>query len=200
MTSRRLLTVLALLGVPGLGIAALVSIVDFDDLKAGTLVQTVEDIDFSFNSPDANLVVSSGLATTSEPHYLGATEGVRDPFLPGDVISLKFASPIVDLSLVVLSTAGTPSGVFELSTSSGSDVSGMPDAMLEGDEVYGLSVRSQTPFSSAELRAAPEGLYAFHLDDVAIAMVPEPPETMIWLCVALGMIASRYRRWTAGSR
>lgn len=141
--------------------------VDFDSLSPGTVVTTMSDVSFGFNDPSVDLVVSTGLESTSSQNYLGAQGGLNDSFLPLDVLMLTFSVSVTHLSLAVISTPGTPGAALELWTPQGSMVTGAPDLILPtGDEVYLLSFRGGAAFQSAELRAT-EGLFAFNVDDVS---------------------------------
>lgn len=169
------------------GSPAAAQLIDFDALAPGTIVTTIAPATFSHSDQGIDLVVASGLPSTSAPNALGAaylygpTNDPQSLFLPGEVLALALAAPATQISLAVISTPGTPAGAFELSTPSGSTTSGaVPDAYVGDDEVFLLSFSSGVAFTSAELRSSyADGLFAFHVDDV---FVPEP--SLGWLLAA----------------
>ena len=174
-----ILLVAALLLMVGSSGSVAAATIDFDDLAPGTSVSTIGDTTFAHSDAGASLVVASGRITSSAPAYLGAEAGSgptgdsQNLMLPGESLSLGFATPTYALELKVISTAGTPPDAFELVTPSGSVSSGAtPFIDASGDEFWQLSVVVPQPFSSAELRSTTaDEVFAFHVDDV---VVPEP--------------------------
>lgn len=196
---RFLVTSLALAVALLAGRSAPAVTIDFDKLAPGTVVTTLEGVTFTFNDPSFDLVVATGFATTSPDNYLGVDDGLDDLFLPGDVLGMSFDSPLAALSLAVVTSAGTPSGAFELYTPEGSVLNGAtPDLLLGTDEVYLLSVASAVPFSTAELRSDGAGLFSFNVDDV-VTELPEPTTTLLLVngCVALVLLWLAFRKVAA---
>lgn len=200
MRTRRLALTTALLGallIAGapLASAARAATIDFDSLAPGTAVTTLPGVSFAFSDPGFGLIVSTGLETTSAPNYLGVDDGGSELFLPGDVVTLAFASPIGFLSASFVSTAFTPDGAFTLDVgASGSAVSGSPTAILpSGDEVFALAVSSPTPFSSARLIASDIGVFSFNVDDIVFEPARPVPEPGPLLLLLVGAVAGIVR-------
>jgi hypothetical protein len=150
--------------------------INFDSLSSGTLVSMIDGVTFSTNIIGYDLVVSQIFETTSGSNYLGVNDGGLEVFLPGDVITLSFDSPITALSLDFISSPGTPGGVFGISTPFGSAVSDFLPTMIlsDGGEVFLVSFSSIDPFSQVDLTSASEDLYSYNVDDITFSIVPEP--------------------------
>lgn len=180
--------------------------IDFDGLPAGSVVTMVGSTTLGHSVPGTALVVASGLPTTSTPNYLGAADlqspssGGQDLFLPGETLQIVLGASVPALSVVVVSTPGTPAGAFELASPGGVVTSpATPTAMRGNDEVYLLVANSSLPIGGVELRAADRGsLFAFHVDDI---QVPEP-SGFSGLALAVVLLAGLERgrgRWYGGS-
>ncbi|MEZ4331721.1 MAG: hypothetical protein R3F35_08195 [Myxococcota bacterium] len=181
--------------------------IDFDGLPSGSVVTMVGSTTLGHAEPGIDLVVATGLPTTSAPNYLGAadpqspTSDSQDLFLPGDTLQILLGSPVPSLSVVVLSTAGTPPGAFQLATPGGVVTSGAtPTAMRGDDEVFVLVADGSLPIDGAELRSASrDRLFAFHVDDI---QVPEPQGVAVFglaIPSLAGLVRRRLRALEDGS-
>ena len=172
--------------------------IDFDALPSGVAVTTLAGVTFG-SSAGLGLIVSNQFETTSSPNYLGVDDGGSQLFLVGDMITFDFASPIVSISLNVLSTPRTPNGAFVLDAGvAGNETSGSPTSILAfGTEVFFLSIASSAPFSSASLSGAPAGVFSFNIDDISFkpaSVVPEPSTLLLLLGPALALLGFCRRR------
>jgi len=186
---KKILVILTCLGILISFRVAGATIIDFDALAPGTLVNTIEGVTFasSVNAIGLDLVVSTGFNTTSGSNYLGVNDGGFEVFFPGDVVSLSFAVPITSLTVDFISSPVTPGEVFSIDTVSGSSISAAAPAsvLLDGGEVYSVSFSSPTPFSSAQLMSFDTGdIYSYNIDTIEFFPVPEP-STLLLLCSGL---------------
>lgn len=183
--------------------AAYAAVIDFDGLTPGDLVTTLGGVTFSSNIVGYDLIASSGFDTTSSSNYLAVDDGGFEVFLPGDVITLDFATPINSLSVSFISTPSTPGNAFEISTSVGSATSGAaPDSILgDGGEVFMVLFSSATAFNSADLLTPILDVFSFNVDDIVYnARVPGGDEPLplppvIWLFMPALLLA-----WRRGGR
>ena len=78
--------------------------IDFDGLAPGSTVTTIDGVTFGSNT-GLDLIVSTGLETTSGANYLGVDDGFSESFLPGDEINFDFDMAITSLSITAVTTA-----------------------------------------------------------------------------------------------
>lgn len=173
-------------------------LIDFDDVAAGTPIDTIGNVQFSFNN-GLQLIASDTFDTSSGANALGVDDGGSQAFLEffGDVVTLSFDTPIVSLSVAFVSTPGTPDGTYSITTALGRAVStSPPDTVLgDGGEVFRLTFSSATPFGSAEL-SGDSGLdiHSFNIDDIEFVLaqpVPAPPTIG---ALGLALLGARLRR------
>lgn len=178
------------------------TIIDFDDLTPGTVVDTIQGVTFT-SSVDAlglDLIASTGFDTTSGLNYLGVDDGGFEVFFPGDTVTLNFAAPVTNLTVDFISSPFTPGGVFSIETSFGSAASeAVPGSILpDWGEVITVSFSSATPFSSAQLLSWETGdIYSFNIDTIDFVSVPEP-STLLLTSAGLalaGIFARRLRKY-----
>ncbi|MDJ0740355.1 MAG: hypothetical protein QNJ91_11590 [Gammaproteobacteria bacterium] len=162
------------------GANAQAAVIDFDSTPPGTAVTSIAGVAFSSNT-GLDLVVSNVFDAASGDNYLGVDDGGSEVFLPsfGDVITLDFATAITGLSVSFISTPAAPAGTFSITTLFGSVSSlATPDAiLLDGGEVYVVTLTSATPFLSADLSGGDDFnlVHSFNIDDIAFVSVAEPP-------------------------
>ena len=105
--------------------------IDFDSLPQGSPVTTIEGVTFTTNIVGYDLAVSDLFDTTSGDNYLGVADGGFEVFLPGDLVTLEFTSPVNTVSVNFISSPVTPGGVFMIDTPEGAAYSdSTPDAIL----------------------------------------------------------------------
>jgi len=187
-------------GFVAAGVAA--QVVDFDGLPSGSPVTQIGGVSFSENVVGYALAVVSRFDTTSGDRGLGVADGGFGVFLPGDVLSLDFDTPVDSLAIDFVSSPNTPGGAFAVSTTAGSASSGStPDAVLaDGGEVFHVSLSPGTPFSQAVISAG-DGLYSFNLDDVVFAPEPGAEAGLVaGVALLLDLARRRHRRARSASR
>lgn len=189
----KLITCAAIAAATYVGVSASASAVtiDFDSLAPGTTVTTIEGVTFSSNIGCCDLIVSTGLETTSGANYLGIDDGGTESFLGGDEITFDFDQAVLSLTLSVVAVFGLPDATFTLSGGGMSDISGAPDlTLLSGDEVYILTIANPAGFTTATLSAA-LGLAAFNIDDIVFTPVPLPGALFLFLTGLCGVFGRR---------
>jgi hypothetical protein len=168
----------------------------WDQFASGTVIPNgavVNRIGYSLNDPLGDFLVTSGGAAVSPPNGLGRTNNhvANEAFLPGDVVTLTFASPIVAFG-VSFNSFATDHGAYVITTLSGDVVPSAYDAFpgLSTGQFAGFI--SSSPFSSLTIRSTVP--FQFGLDDlIAARPVPEPATLILMAAGGLGLWRRRRR-------
>ena len=155
-------------------------VINFDNMPSGSVVTTIGEVTFSTNVSGYSLTATDMYLTTSSPNSLGVNYSLP-VFLPGESVTLRFASPINFLSVNFISSPLTPAGVFSIGTLVGSSQSSATPSEILADsgEVFPVSFFSETPFTEATLSSLADGIYSFNIDDMTGYLVPKPTTTTV---------------------
>jgi hypothetical protein len=173
---------------------------NFDDLVSGTIIPqggTADGITFHYNIFNGAqlLEISNVFDTTSPPNYLGSNDPGTFAFLPGDSITMSFASPTNALGMFIILN-GTPMAddftlnIGSAQASSSTDLQSFP--ALNGLVLF-LGITSATDFSSATISMSNNAAnYNWNLDDVS-RTTPEPGSLLL-LATGLAAFVRRIRK------
>ena len=169
---------------------ALAATIDFDGMSAGDPVSVISQVTFSSNT-GLDLMIFTGLPTTSGSNYLGVADGEDGYFLGswGDEIYLDFAAGVTSISV---SFIGVPIDegeeipeYFIVTAQGSSSKTTKDDSLTDDDDVFTVFFTSETLFFSATLTALGD-LTAYHIDDIVISYAPVPlPSSALFLLLGL---------------
>jgi len=169
---------------------------DFDGVPSGSVIPnggSFDGVRFDFSDPSFDLAVLTGLDTTSPPNFLGVDDGTPGgSFLPEDVVTLVFPTPVFAVGASFLTPAGILDGVLRVVTPSGTTHSGLaPSAIFpSGDEEWFVGLIADTPFGRADLTSSFSAL-VHNLDDITYAAVPEPFSATLVVSGLAGILGYR---------
>jgi hypothetical protein len=189
--------------ISGLGT---VSTQAFDTTPAGTTTfsdgDSIGQITFN-NSIGFDLIVATGLVTTSSPNYLGVVGD--ELFHALDQWGLTFASPVFAVGMYFITADELFAGdiVLRTDTDLTASNSAFADVTLGTDRAYFVGLTSNTSFDSVRVEYGPDVeaiFFTYNVDDittVATAAVPEPSGMLVLTCagvVILSMQRKHLRR------
>ena len=199
--------------------AGATTIINFDNLTPGDVVTNIGGVTFSVDDPlapsyGANLVVLTGLPTSSPENYLGTDR--TGGFSPGDILNLVFPDFISFLDVTFIgpydSQSDPANPAFALQTGSftvdSASVTPFPVCLIgdpscpnpNSDVGFTLHLAPGTPFNTASIIGLPGAPTGFNVDDITFesANVPEPGTVALMLGPLFGLV--RYRRSVFGRR
>lgn len=156
----------------------------WDAFSVGTLFPngtTVGGITYSTTSAQTPEVVA-GVLSTSTPHVLAPTVPGGVGFIPGDVTTFSFETPILAFG-IDFSTADTTPGVFSVTTNLGDVAISGFDPFPEFGQFAGWI--SDMPVDSVSITTTPAaGNFAYALDSMRFSPVPEPSALVLTVIAA----------------
>jgi hypothetical protein len=159
----------------------------FDSFAPGTVIpegSTQLGVTFGLSNASANFhITTGGLALPGAPNSLEQiVGGVTNAFLPGDVITFTFASPI-DAFGISFNAFSTSNGVFSLTTNLGDVVLSAYDPFPGADTGHFLGFTSETLLSSVTITETVGPNVAYGLNDMQFISpqisTPEPSALML---------------------
>ena len=183
--------------VSGLGT---VSTQNFDTTPALTTFSDGDSIgQITFNNfIGLDLIVATGLVTTSSPNYLGVVGD--ELFHALDPWGLTFASPVFAVGMYFITADELLAGdiVLRTNTDLTASNSATADVTLGTDRAYFVGLTSNTVFSSIQVQyGVSSDVFTYNIDDittVATAAVPEPSSMLVLTCAALVILSMQRKR------
>ena len=181
------------------------SILDFDSLAAGTLLSsgtTTDGVTFTYDIAGETMKIVDAFDTTSPGNSLGLTGG-DDAFLDGDAFDLGFDQEVNALGMFFITSDPALAGEIQLSASVGTALNAGTESFIlsDGGSGYFVGLISTDSFSTASIGFAADGEinFAYNVDDITTAAVPEPSTFLLLGTGVLGLIAYRRKRHAANT-